>query len=184
MKKFLLAPALAALAMFVFGALFWTSPLPYRALSTVTDNAAASDVLGRLFPATGTYLIPGPEMKDQAQLTALLERGPSAEVRFIREGHPVMEPRVFLLGYLHYFAVALILGFLMEKAGPSFKGYSGRVQFSAGVGLAGAVLICLSNPIWWHHPWGWELMTALYAVLVFTVGGLVLARFFTPRPAA
>jgi len=54
----------------------------------------------------------------------------------------------------------------------------------AGVGLAGAVLICLSNPIWWHHPWGWELMTALYAVLVFTVGGLVLARFFTPRPAA
>jgi hypothetical protein len=32
MKDNLLVPALAAVAMFVFGAIFWMSPFPYKVL--------------------------------------------------------------------------------------------------------------------------------------------------------
>jgi hypothetical protein len=160
------------------------SPFPYKALTPVADNVAAVAALGQIFPTTGTYLVPGPELKDEKLLEELFQRGPIAEVHFVREGHPMMEPAVFLKGYLHYFVVSLLLAFLIEKAGPAFKGYACRVQFSAAVGLAGAVLITLSDPIWWHHPWGWSLMRGLYAVLTFTAGGLVLAKFFTPKTAA
>ena len=50
-RKFLIAPALSALAMFIFGALFWTSPLPYRTLTPVGDNAAAAAALQAAVPS-------------------------------------------------------------------------------------------------------------------------------------
>lgn len=183
MKKFLLAPALAALAMFLFGAAYWMSPLPYKALTPVGDNAAAAHALAQLFPSTGTYLIPGPEIADQKLLTELYERGPSVQVQFVKEGHPVMQPGVFLRGYLHYFVVALLLAILLENVRAAFAGYGSIVKITTLVGLAGAILICFSDPIWWHHPWGWHVAMALYAALEFLVAGLVLGRFFRPVPA-
>lgn len=184
MKKFLLAPALAALAMFVLGAVYWMSPLPYRALTPVGDNSAAALALGEVFPATGTYLIPGPEISDPALLNELYRRGPSAEVHFVREGHEPMEPAVFVMGLVHYFIVALLLAALVNRfAGPT-PSYSGVVKLTALVGLVGAVLICLTDPVWWHHPWGWPMAKAIYAVLATTVAGLVLGRFFRMRPTA
>lgn len=64
MKKFVLAPALAALAMFVVSAIYWMSPFPYQTLTPVGDNAAAA-ALGKIFPATGTYLVPEPETDEK-----------------------------------------------------------------------------------------------------------------------
>lgn len=181
MKKFLVAPLLSALAMFVLGALYWMSPFPYKTLTPVADNAAAAAALGQIFSTTGTYLVPGPEMKDQKALAELWQRGPSAEVSFIREGHEMMEPMVFLRGYVHYFVVSLLLALLLDKTAAAFIGYWARVRFSTMVGLVGAVLITMSDSIWWHHAWGWNLMSGIYAVLAFTVAGLVLAKFFTPK---
>jgi hypothetical protein len=185
MKRFLLAPALSApalsaLAMFVLGAAFWMSPFPYRALTPVADNVNAAALLGQIFPRTGVYMVPGPEIKDQKLLEELWQRGPSAKVDFIREGHPVMEPAVFLRGYLHYFVVSFLLATLLSGVVSSLPTYGGRVRFCALVGLAGAVLITLSDPIWWHHPWAWNLVNCLYAFLAFLAGGLVLARFIRP----
>lgn len=182
MKKFLLAPVLSALAMFIFGALYWMSPLPYGVLTPVGDNAAAAAALGKIFPSTGTYLVPGPEMKDQELLAKLWAQGPSAEVNFIREGHAMMEPAVFVCGYIHYFVVSLLLAALLNRVKAALPTYGSRVRFCTWVGLVGAVLLCLSDPIWWHHPWGWKLMGALYAVLAFAVAGLVLAKFIKAEP--
>jgi len=53
MKNNLIAPALAALAMFVFGAIFWMSPFPSQALSVTTDDRATLAALDAVFPATG-----------------------------------------------------------------------------------------------------------------------------------
>lgn len=185
MKKFLLAPLLAAVAMFVFGAIYWISPFPYQALQPVADSAATADALAKLFPATGTYLIPDPGVKDEKLLTELSLRGPSAQVQFIKEGHPPIDPGVFLKGFLHYFVVAFLLAFFLSKLPTSQGiGYTCIVQICAFIGAIGAIFICFNDPIWWHHPWGWKAMEALYVVLNSAIAGLVLGRFFrVPAPA-
>ena len=183
MKKFLLGPVLAALAMFLFGAAYWMSPFPYKALKTVADNSAAALALGQIFPETGTYLIPGVNT-DEKQVAELFKRGPLAQVQFVKEGHEMMEPAVFLKGYVHYFVVSLLLAALLAKAAASLRGYCSRVSFCALVGVVGSALIEYSDPIWWHHPWAWHIACSIYAVLAFTVSGLVLAAFVKPAVAA
>lgn len=184
MKNYVLAPALAALAMFVFGAIFWMSPLPYSALTPANDDRAAAAALGSVFSTTGTYVVPGPHL-DHETMSSLYKAGPSAIVQFVREGHDEMEPAVFVKGYLHYFVVALLLSMLLHRSAGSFQRYSCSVKFSAFVGLTGGVLLTGSDPIWWHHPWCWHLMGLLYCVLAFVVAGLVLGRFVKPgKPPA
>lgn len=48
MKKFVLAPVLAALAMFVWGFIYWGAPhhLPYKGLGTVADESATALAVG------------------------------------------------------------------------------------------------------------------------------------------
>lgn len=186
MKKFLLAPLLAAIAMFVFGAAFWMSPFPYKALTPVGDNVAAQAALAKIFPSTGTYLIPGPEVTDEKLITEMMERGPIAEVHFVKEGHAPIDPMVFAQGFVHYFVVSFLLALFLSKLPASQSlGYACVVQLTTFIGLIGAVFICLTDPIWWHHPWGWKLFDALYSVLACTIAGLVLGAFFkTSAPAA
>lgn len=183
-RKFLIAPALSALAMFIFGALFWTSPLPYRTLTPVGDNAAAAAALAKIFPESGTYLIPGPEIKDEKLLRELAERGPSAEVNFVREGHPMVEPAVFAQGFAHYFVVSLLLVCLLNRCAAVCPTYRSRVSLSATVGLIGGIFVSLANPIWWHHAWGYPLVTAVYVVIEFAIAGLVLGKLLTPKAEA
>lgn len=56
MKKFIVAPLLAAVAMFVRGFIYGGAPHlgPYRALSTVSDPDATTLAVQKLFPASGT----------------------------------------------------------------------------------------------------------------------------------
>ncbi len=180
MKKFLLAPLLAALAMFFWGFVFWALlPFPYSTVKTAPDAAIAA--LQATFPESGTYLIPSPHTPDEALIAEQAKRGPSATIHLVKEGMDPMPPSMLLTGYLHELVSCLLLAFLMHKAAPSFKGYWGRVQFSVGVGLLIAIFGNLSDPIWWHHPWGLHLVTALYTTVAWLVAGLVLAKFHTPK---
>lgn len=182
MKTYLLGPVIAALAMFVFGSIYWMSPFPYKVLKATANDEAAGLALNEIFPETGTYLLPGPHLEPET-ITKLYERGPIAFVQFMREGRPPMDPMVFLQGYLQYLIVALILNFMLIKLAPAFKCYFCRVRFCAAIGVIGTVLIHCSDSIWWQHPWAWNLIGALYSVLVLVVAGLVLAKFTTPKPA-
>ena len=158
MKKFLLAPALAALAMFAWGFLFWGGPhhLPYKALALVPDEAAAGEALGEIFPATGTYLLPGTQL-GPARQGELMQRGPIAEVHFVKSGRPMMDPIQLLKGYLHEFALCLLLVFMLDASAQTF------------------------------HSAGWVTMQAFYDFVAFFIAGLVLGKILTPKrttPAA
>lgn len=182
MKKFLLAPALAALAMFVFGAIYWMSPLPRQALSRVADDAAAGVTLAGIFPATGTYFVPGLHL-EPAKHEELLKRGPVAEVHIVREGMPMMDPVVLAKGYLHEFVICLLLALTLEKFAPLFRCWVARVRFTAAIGL----LLALNDygqAIWWHHAIGWTTIQALYDFAAFSVAGLVLGKMLTPKAGA
>lgn len=179
MKKFLFAPALAALALFVFGALYWMSPFPYKALGRVPDDAAAGEALARVFPSTGVYFVPGMYLEEK-QHEALAKRGPIAEVHFIKSGMPLMDPMQLLKGYLHEFVTCLVISLLMVKLAPAFRCWTSRLKFCAMLGL----LMALSDyamVVWWNHSLAWETMRALYDFLAFIVVGLVLGPMLTPK---
>jgi hypothetical protein len=183
MKKFVLAPALAALAMFVFGFIYWgATPLPYRVVSSAGDDFAASLALGKIFPATGTYLVPGMGTPEPRR-GELLQRGPFALVHFVKEGMPEMDPKLLAQGYAHEFMLCLLLVIMLSGAAPSFKCFSCRVKFCAVIGLVIAASN-LGNTIWWHHALSWELVQGFYNFSAFVVAGVVLAFFLTPKPAA
>jgi len=183
MKTFALPPLLAAVAMFVVGAIFWISPFPYSVLGRVADDAAAAAQLSNIFPATGTYYIPGAYL-DPKVSAGLMAKGPLATVKFVKEGHPGFEPLVLLAGFVHYWVVALLLTCFLNRIRSSFRGYSCVVKAAAAIGVIGAVLIDFSDPIWWHHPWPWQIVCATYDILVFVVAGLVLGAFLKPAASA
>ncbi|MBI4623136.1 MAG: hypothetical protein HY736_07955 [Verrucomicrobia bacterium] len=182
MKKFLLAPALAALAMFVFGAIYWMSPYPYKALGRVADDAAAGAALAKIFPATGAYLVPGP-FGDEAKIAELMKRGPIAQVHFVANGMPMMDPLQLAKGYVHEFIICLLLALLLEKSAPLFQAWTCRAKYTAMLGLLLA-LYDYGHAIWWHHSVAWVTMQALYDFLAFVVAGLVLGKMLAPKVAA
>ena len=182
MKNNLLAPALAAVAMFIFGSIFWMSPFPYKVISGTADDRASAAALDAIFPETGLYLVPSPLIEPDLA-NELFSQGPSAMIHFMKEGQPMMDPAMFVKGYFHYFVVAFLLGIILRKTAGSLKGYCGAVKFSTLIGLTGGVLTTLSEPIWWRHLWSWGFINLLYATLSFMVAGLVLAKFL-PKPEA
>ncbi len=183
MKTFALPPLLAAVAMFVLGAIYWMSPFPYSVLGRVADDSAAAAQLSKIFPATGTYLIPGAYL-DPKVAASLMEQGPSATVQFVKEGHALMAPTVMVAGFVHYWVIALLLTFFLNHIRSTFHGYSCVVKAAAVIGVLAAGLINFSDPIWWHHPWPWHLVCAAYNVLEFIVAGLVLGIFLKPAGTA
>jgi hypothetical protein len=182
MKKFLLAPALAALVVFVFGAVYWISPLPYQALKRVADDAAAGEALAKIFPATGAYLVPGMYL-DAVHHEALSKRGPLAEVHFQKEGMPAFDPKQLLRGYLYEFVFCLLLALLLEHSAAGFHCWGARVKFCAMLGLLFA-LGHYASVIWWNHSIGWETMGALYDFIALILAGLVLGKMLTPKVAS
>jgi hypothetical protein len=184
MKKFVLAPVLAALAMFFWGFLYWSAPplLPYKTLATVADESATALAIGKLFPSSGAYLIPSP-LSGEEKMLELAKRGPSVEVHIRKESVPAMDPTVLLKGYAQMLVIAALLTGLLCRLEKSFERWTCRVKFCAAIGLLVA-LGDLGQAIWWHHAWGWTLAAAVFDLVMFTIAGLVIAKFVTPKPAA
>jgi hypothetical protein len=188
MKKFLLAPALAALAVFIWGFLYWGAPhhLPYQALGRVEDESATALALGKMFPASGAYLVPSP-MLGADRANELAARGPMAEVHIVKEPFTGADMgKCMALGFVHMFVLSLLVAIILCGLNAAFKCWTCRVKFSAMLGLLVATGD-LGNAIWWHHSLAWTLMQSLYDFSTFTLIGLVLAKFVTPKltpPAA
>jgi hypothetical protein len=185
MKKFLLGPALAALAAFVLGFLYWGLPhhLPYKALGTVADDSATALAIGKMFPASGVYMLPSP-LLGEAKMNELAARGPSVEIHITKEPFTGADMgKCMALGYLHMFVLCVVLSCLLCGLEKAFERWTCRVKFCAALGLL--VATCdLGYAIWWHHSLGWTLAQSFYDFAMFVVVGLVLAKFVTPKPAA
>jgi hypothetical protein len=184
MKRHVLGPALAALAAFILGFLYWgpVTLLPYKALGPVADPDGTAVAIGKLFPASGAYLIPSPTLGAE-KVKALSERGPSVEVHIRQEPFTDADMgKCMAFGYLHMFVVSVLLSFMLCGLAKSFERWTCRVKFCAGIGLLVATGD-LGYAIWWHHSLAWTLMQSIYDFLMYLTIGLVLAKFVTPKPA-
>lgn len=186
MKKFILGPALAALAIFVLGFLYWGLPphLAYKALGSVADDSATALAIGKMFPASGAYLLPSPLLGD-AKMSELAARGPMVEVHLIKEPFTTADgAKCMALGFLHMFVLCVLLSCILCGLAKSFECWTCRVKFCAALGLLVATSD-LGAAIWWHHSLAWTLAQSIYDLATYVVAGLVLAKFVTPKtPAA
>ena len=185
MKKFLLAPALAALATFVWGFLYWGAPhlLPYKALGKVDDPSATALAIGKMFPASGAYLLPSPT-DGEDKMNELAARGPSVEVHILKEPFTMADMgKCMAMGFLHMFVLSLIVSSMLCGLTKAFEFWTCRVKFCALLGLLVGTGE-LGNVIWWHHSIAWTLAQSIYDFATFTIIGLVLAKFVTPKATA
>lgn len=177
MKKFVLAPALAALVMFFWGFIYYgVSGIPYRALEDSSSLAAAVSAL----PADGTYLTPDPRGPEEAMAEAM-KTGPFAMVHF-RKIPEAMGP-IMLKGYLHEFVCCLLVVVLLVRCQSSLDSFRCRLMFVSVIGILIALFSHGSAAIWWQQGWAWNLMMMLYDVVAWLLAGLVLAKLVAPKAA-
>jgi len=183
MKKFVLAPFLAALAIFVWGFLYWGAPpyLPYKALSSVEDDSATALAVGKLFHTSGTYLIPSP-LGGEAKMQELGTRGPLVEVNIAPGMTAADQAKCMALGFVHMFVMCLLLVIVLCTVKKSFECWTCPTKFCAMLGLLAAT-VHLGEAIWWHHSLGWTLAQSIYDFTVYALAGLVLGKFVMPKAA-
>ncbi|MCG8435340.1 MAG: hypothetical protein MJA83_15055 [Gammaproteobacteria bacterium] len=182
MKKYLLGVFLAALAMYVWGTVYWLSPIPYLAVNTTPDDASAGRALLEYFPESGTYTVPGPAVEPEQAVELSIE-GPVAFVHLAREGRDPFSPTPFIIGFVQHILFAILISGLLFIGGSSMARYQDRVKLIAVAGFISAFFVRTSNTIWQGLPVEWELVNGIYEIVAWLLAGTVLAAFYQPKTA-
>ena len=178
MKRVLIGALIASLAMFFWGFLFWgVSTVWTQYLRPVPDQAGLAKELLESIPESGSYLVPtqkaGESMED---FTKRHVAGPLAQITFVREGTNPAAPAGFAGGWLHMLVSAIILGLLLlQLPGPTTFG--SRFCILALAGTAAAVWCNLGKPFWWHQPWSYHVLYAVYDLTSLLLGAVILAWY-------
>lgn len=179
MKKLFAGSLLAAVAIFIFGSIYWTSPIMGAGSRDIADDETAQALLKGTFPETGIYYVPGIDLysQDAERYNALHEAGPVAMINIIHDPGSPMPPATFVAGFLHEWLVCFLIGLLLLKVAPALPGYGAKVGFVTLAGLTMALFVNVGAIIWWSMPAALQLADAVYNIGAWLLAGLVLARF-------
>ncbi len=184
MKRQIIGVALAAVAVYMWGFLYWgATTIPYLAWQATNDDAAAGQALLEHFPVSGTYYLPG-MYNDEETRNKLSDAGPVGFVHIQREGRPVVDTSTMRNGFLLMLATAFLISVILKRALPALPSYADRVGFVALLGLTAVVMIDCGDAVWWNTPWGWKVYQIFYDLVAWVIAGLVLAKFVRPETAA
>ena len=178
MKRLLLGSFLAALAMFIWGFVFWATPVSSGAFESTGNYAEIGEALNDLLPADGAYHVPWYGVEEE-QMLSLHEQGPLATIHYRRAGAPMGAPSVMVFGFIHMLITAGLLAFLLRMALPALHTYGQRAGFVALAGVAAAFWFEMADPIWWYQSLTAHLYAGFYSIIAFVIAGLVLAKFVT-----
>lgn len=180
MKKLAIASLLAAVAMFIWGFVFWATGLsnPFNHLSAEASQAVV-DGLKASITESGAYQLPDYYVVDQDEFVSRHKEGPIVTIFYQAAGADPQAPVKMLQGFLHYLVTAVVLAFVLKTVAPGLAGYGDRLKLMVVIGLAATIYGNLGNPIWFHHDWGYHLSVALYDFVVYVIAGAVLAYFIT-----
>jgi hypothetical protein len=183
--RLVIASILAAVAMFMWGFLFWgVLPLSKSVMHALPNEAEVIRVLQSSSMPTGVYFypFPGESEGDDAQKRVEEQHlaGPIVEVRYRAEGARMMDPMVMAKGFLHFLAATCLAGLLLCFTLPASPSFGRRWGFVFLFGLAAALFHDLSGPIWFFNPWSFALLNFSYHVVGWLIGGLILAGLVKP----
>jgi hypothetical protein len=183
MKKTMIGILLATVAMYIWGALYWSSPFPYKIAGRVADDAAVGAVLKDAFPESGVYQIPG-HYNERETIKSLMEAGPMATIHIRKEGMKPMELSYMIIGLAHILVFVILVSTLLKMTVRAFPEYRQRLLFTFVTGITATILTELTNPVWWGHPLPWYLVTGLYYILTWVIVGSILSAFIKPVRSA
>lgn len=190
MSRLLIGALLAAVVLFVWGALFWVVlPLRFAVLRPVPGDEAVVSLLKKSLPQDGVYLSPFPDeerftadpKEAGAEFSRRQQEGPVLQITYRKDGVSPRSLAAFALGFGQVLLSSLLIGSLLTLALPGLPTYTSRVLFVFLAGVFAAVTVSLSPPIWFHQPWELPLFNALYHASGWFVAAFVLAAVVRPR---
>lgn len=178
--RLFLGSAIAAVAVFMWGFLFWQQlPWPGQVMRTLPNQDALADAGGSEELATGVYLVPGmPSDPADPDFAARHARGPIATLLYQREGSNPASPKVLLRGFLHMLFSAMILGVVLLASGR--REFFGRFMLALWIGIFVAFWAEPTRAIWFSVPWTYAWLYMAYHLSTCVIMGLVLAWFVRP----
>jgi hypothetical protein len=184
MVRILIGSIAGGFAQWIIGAIFWGTPLGKIAFRVASDpaNAAVQQALAQnLTPTgTGTYYVPWP---DTAQGTVLHGHGPVALIHFNTSGFPVMDSSALIEGLILSIVSILLIGLALHAIGSRVQDFASRAKLVILFSVAATLYFTIGEPVFnYYMPWGYFLYLALSQVLGLVAGGLVLVRWFMPKP--
>ena len=184
MVRILIGSIVGGLAQWVVGAIFWGTPLGKIAFRVVDDskNAAVQQALAANLSesGTGTYYVPWP---DSAQGTVLHGKGPVALIHFNTAGFPVMDGSSLVGGLVLSILTILLIGLALHAIADRVQDFATRVRIVILFATAATLYFTVSQPVFnYSLPWTYFIYMALSQLIGMIAGGLVLVRWFMPKP--
>lgn len=182
MKRFILGTLIAAVAGFVWGAVFWMSPLPNNTIGQAKSDTLLGAELKLTLNETGVYYLPSGDPGSE-DFQKLHRAGPIAMIFFQREGAEPMAGSTFAAGFVHGWVSIALAAVLLGIALPALGGYASRVGFVTLIGVTSSVFSDIGGTVWWPIPLDWAIIMSIYAVVFWLIAGLILAAFYKPDNA-
>jgi len=182
MIRVIIGAAVAAIAMFIIGFIFFASGLQNLVSHSLDDAQAAAvqQTLAANLPRTGTYMVPSAE-KSAAQ-TVMYGQGPIATVHYNTAGFPAMDPATLGMGLAFNFAASLLIGLALIGIDGRVTDFGSRARVAAIIGVVGVGFTHLSEPIYYHHDWP-HFIYLFVADSLMIVAAAVIVAWFIPVPA-
>ena len=182
MVRVILGSAVAAIAMFIIGFIFFATPLQRLGVASIDDAQAAAvqRALAVNLPKTGTYQVPG--TNTQAQ-TNMYSQGPIATVHYNTGGFAATDTTALVIGLIFNFIVALVIGLGLMGMGPRVPDLASRGRVAVLIAVAAAAYTHLGEPIFLHHDWGHFIYLFVADALTLAAAGIIVA-WFMPGPRA
>lgn len=172
--------AVAAIAMFIIGFIFFATPLARLGTANLDDAQAAAvqQAMAANLPRTGTYFVPG--VDTQAQ-TNMFSQGPIATIHYNTRGFAAADTASLAGGLVLNFVVALLIGLALNIVAGRVGDLASRMRVAVLFAVASGVFMHLSRPIYYHHDWANAIYSFVADSLMLAVAGIILAWFL---PAA
>ncbi len=182
MRDMVIGSVVAAIAMFLWGFLFWGVGLidPFAHTNADAQQAVAKALQDKL-PTDGVYFVPDRTLESPDAWAQSHTKGPIATVSIMKSGADPMAASKLIAGFVHMLVATIILGTIMMVSNrPS---YLERLQLGALVGIGGTVFANLTQPIWFDSPWGYHLTNGFYQLVAWLIAAAILAYFVRRKTA-
>ncbi len=184
--RLLIGAFVAAIVMFVWGWVFWDLLAEQLGVMRQADSEVIDGMIKHVPELeSGEYFYPmrpgrGATDDDRKNFEDKHNKGPLVEISYQAGGANPMDPLYFALGFAHLVALGIVAGFLLIMALKGLPTYLGRVGYVFLLGIFASAAIDVAAVVWFHHPWRYSTMLAIYHTSNWLLAGLVLGAIIRP----
>ena len=175
--RFVIGSVVAGAIMWLLGFVFYGLLIDYGWATAPEATQLAIQSALKALPHSGTYAIP---MGETPALLKALATGPVAQISYTASGSAPIDTTTLVGGFIQFAVVAAMLGWLLRGLGERVD-FLGQARVVFGLAAVAVVYIHFADPIWYHSDWRNPLFKSVADFVILSTGGLIMARWFTPR---